>query len=145
VTSVVTGIDAPLVPDVGVLALVPDRWSDLWQQRHQVLTRLARYFHVTWMNPAREWRAVLTGPVARRTRQAPQSRWRPTTLRRRPMLACEGTPSGQSHRASPLARSQIMPRAARAATVQFVISCRDSSIIQLAATNFVASRRPRGT
>jgi len=71
VTSVVTGIDAPLVPDVGVLALVPDRWSDLWQQRHQVLTRLARYFHVTWMNPAREWRAVLTGPVARRTRQAP--------------------------------------------------------------------------
>ena len=70
-TSVVTGIDAPLVPDVGVLALVPDRWSDLWQQRHQVLTRLARYFHVTWMNPAREWRAVLTGPVARRTRQAP--------------------------------------------------------------------------
>jgi len=71
VRSAVTALDAPLVPSVGVLALVPDRWSDLWQPRHQVLTRLARYFHVVWMNPAREWREVLTAPTARSTWHAP--------------------------------------------------------------------------
>ena len=69
--SAVNGLQAPLVPGVGVLALVPDRWSDLWQPRHQVLTRLARYFHVLWMNPAREWRQVLTAPAARSTRPDP--------------------------------------------------------------------------
>jgi glycosyltransferase involved in cell wall biosynthesis len=57
----------PLVPSVGVLAFVPDRWSDVWQPRHHVLTRLAQYFHVVWVNPAREWRDVL----ARRRAGAP--------------------------------------------------------------------------
>jgi glycosyltransferase involved in cell wall biosynthesis len=47
---------APLLPDVGVLALVPDRWHWQWQPRHQVMTRLARYFTVVWMNPAEYWR-----------------------------------------------------------------------------------------
>ena len=42
---------APLIPDVGVIALVPDRWDDCWQTRHYVLARLARYFHVVWCNP----------------------------------------------------------------------------------------------
>jgi glycosyltransferase involved in cell wall biosynthesis len=41
----------PLVPHVGVLALVPDRWDDLWQVRHHVLSRLAGYFPVVWMEP----------------------------------------------------------------------------------------------
>ena len=50
----------PIVPSVGVLALVPDRWSEVWQPRHHVLTRLAQYFHVVWVNPGREWREVLT-------------------------------------------------------------------------------------
>lgn len=49
----------PLLPDVGVLALVPDPWNSVWQLRHQVLTRLARYFRVVWTNPARSWREVL--------------------------------------------------------------------------------------
>src|SRR5260370_35654468 len=49
----------PLVQDVGVLALVPDRWDWQWQPRHQVLTRLARYFPVVWMNPAEGWRRSL--------------------------------------------------------------------------------------
>jgi glycosyltransferase involved in cell wall biosynthesis len=51
----------PLLPDVGVLALVPDTWSMVWQVRHQILTRLARYFHVVWANPALDWRARLNG------------------------------------------------------------------------------------
>jgi glycosyltransferase involved in cell wall biosynthesis len=49
----------PLLPDVGVLALVPDYWSTCWQSRHHVLTRLARFFHVVWINPAHYWREAL--------------------------------------------------------------------------------------
>lgn len=56
-----SGPGRPAVPEVGVLGLVPDRWSALWQPRHQVLTRLAHYFHVVWVEPAREWREVLRG------------------------------------------------------------------------------------
>ena len=51
----------PLLPEVGVLALVPERWSLVWQVRHQVLRRLARYFHVVWANPALNWRETLKG------------------------------------------------------------------------------------
>lgn len=46
----------PRFPEVGVLALVPDRWGPEWQVRHHVLTRLARHFHVLWVNPAQGWR-----------------------------------------------------------------------------------------
>ena len=49
----------PLAPDVGVIGLVPNQWTDLWQPRHQVLHRLAKYFNVVWINPAREWRDAL--------------------------------------------------------------------------------------
>jgi Glycosyl transferases group 1 len=49
----------PMLPDVGVLALVPEPWSVVWQLRHQVLRRLARYFHVVWANPPLHWRAAL--------------------------------------------------------------------------------------
>jgi hypothetical protein len=42
----------PLLPDVGVIAVVPDQWSDVWQSRHHVLTRLARYFQVVWCHPS---------------------------------------------------------------------------------------------
>ncbi|MGH7718498.1 MAG: glycosyltransferase [Gemmatimonadaceae bacterium] len=55
------GAPGPLMPDVGVIALVQDRWSDLWQPRHHVLTRLGAYFHVVWVNPAPEWRDTLAG------------------------------------------------------------------------------------
>lgn len=61
----------PLLPDVGVLALVPDRWSPVWQLRHHVLRRLARYFQVLWANPALSWRDTLKGrwrlPAERQT------------------------------------------------------------------------------
>jgi len=45
----------PTIPDVGVIAMVPDAWSLLWQPRHYVLSKLARYFHVVWVTPAPEW------------------------------------------------------------------------------------------
>jgi glycosyltransferase involved in cell wall biosynthesis len=45
----------PHLADVGVISLVPDIWGGPWQPRQQILTRLARYFHVVWCNPARRW------------------------------------------------------------------------------------------
>jgi glycosyltransferase involved in cell wall biosynthesis len=50
---------SPLFPDIGVISLVPERWGGLWLSRHQILTRLSRYFNVLWFNPAREWRELL--------------------------------------------------------------------------------------
>src|SRR2546425_47201 len=51
-------LDAPYFPEVGVLGLVPDDWEGVWQPRHQVLSRLSRYFNVVWISPAREWREI---------------------------------------------------------------------------------------
>ena len=52
---------APLYPDVGVLSLSKEAYGPQWLSRQQVLTRLARYFHVLWMNPALEWRRAIRG------------------------------------------------------------------------------------
>lgn len=48
----------PLHPEVGVISLSIDPWSTQWTSRQQVLTRLARYFHLLWLNPAPDWRAA---------------------------------------------------------------------------------------
>jgi glycosyltransferase involved in cell wall biosynthesis len=48
----------PHLCDVGVLALVPERWGGAWLSRQQVLTRLAQYFHVVWVEPAYGWRRL---------------------------------------------------------------------------------------
>lgn len=48
----------PLIPEVGIISLVPERWGEPWTTRHHVLTRLARYFHVVWVDPAPYWRVV---------------------------------------------------------------------------------------
>jgi glycosyltransferase involved in cell wall biosynthesis len=58
----------PLFPDVGVVAFVPEKWGGPWLSRHQVLTRLSRYFHVVWAEPARRWKDLFLGiqkPVER--------------------------------------------------------------------------------
>lgn len=55
------GLSGPLFPDIGVIAFVPEEWGGTWLSRHQVLTRLAQYFHVVWAEPAREWRALWLG------------------------------------------------------------------------------------
>jgi glycosyltransferase involved in cell wall biosynthesis len=54
-------VKQPLLADVGVIALVPDEWDALWQPRHHVVSRLARYFQVVWVNPAKNWREMLKG------------------------------------------------------------------------------------
>src|SRR5262245_54934885 len=41
---------------IGVIALVPDHWRDIWMPRHQVLHRLGRHFETVWGEPALGWR-----------------------------------------------------------------------------------------
>lgn len=55
------GLCRPLFPDIGVVAFVPEEWGGPWLSRHQVLTRLTRYFHVVWAEPARRWRELVSG------------------------------------------------------------------------------------
>jgi len=45
----------PLFGEVGIIALVPDRWGPYWQARHQIATRLARYFQVVWVDCPPTW------------------------------------------------------------------------------------------
>jgi len=49
----------PLMPDVGVIALVAEKWNASWRRRHHIFSRLARYFHVIWVSPGPEWRTIL--------------------------------------------------------------------------------------
>lgn len=42
----------PIVRDVGIIALVPDRWMSFWEARHFVLSGLTRYFPVVWVDPS---------------------------------------------------------------------------------------------
>jgi glycosyltransferase involved in cell wall biosynthesis len=55
----------PMAPNVGVIALVPDRWDSPWTARQQILRRLARYFQVVWIDPAGDWRAYWSPTGAR--------------------------------------------------------------------------------
>src|SRR5579863_4917894 len=48
----------PYFSDVGVIGLTPERWESVWQGRHYILTHLARYFNVVWVNPADGWRGT---------------------------------------------------------------------------------------
>jgi glycosyltransferase involved in cell wall biosynthesis len=54
--------DQPLLNDVGILALVPDRWSPRWMVRHHIMARLGRYFHMVWVNPPHHWRESFKTP-----------------------------------------------------------------------------------
>jgi glycosyltransferase involved in cell wall biosynthesis len=55
-----TSLPQPRLGRVGVVALVPDHWEPQWQPRHQVLSRLASYFQVVWMNRPLGWRESLS-------------------------------------------------------------------------------------
>jgi glycosyltransferase involved in cell wall biosynthesis len=86
-------VGGPLVPEVGVIGMVPDTWGNVWAPRHQVMTRLAKYFRVVWMDPPLSWREFwLPGSSGRRRplAHAPKipffevmrpSRWHPQVYR----------------------------------------------------------------
>jgi len=42
----------------GFIALVPHEWNDQWLGRAQVLSRIAKRFHVVWCGPPHEWREI---------------------------------------------------------------------------------------
>ena len=54
----------PLIPEVGVLALPYHHFGTRWMTPHHVMTRLATYFHVLWLEPPHHWREI--GTQARR-------------------------------------------------------------------------------
>jgi hypothetical protein len=60
----------PVLGEVGVIAVVPDRWSAAWQARHQIATRLARYFQVVWVDYPLVWREALRWAAQRQPAEA---------------------------------------------------------------------------
>jgi glycosyltransferase involved in cell wall biosynthesis len=50
---------------LGIVALVPDDWGDTVTVRHQVLSRLAKYYKIVWIGRARNWRTFLSPSSAR--------------------------------------------------------------------------------
>jgi glycosyltransferase involved in cell wall biosynthesis len=44
---------------LGIIALVPDDWTGIVMPRHQVIRRLAKYYPVVWIEPARNWREFM--------------------------------------------------------------------------------------
>jgi glycosyltransferase involved in cell wall biosynthesis len=42
----------------GFIALVPHDWNDQWLGRAQVMSRIAKRFHVVWSGPPHEWRSI---------------------------------------------------------------------------------------
>lgn len=56
-------------PEVGVLALVPDHWGIHWQARHQLVSRLARYFEVVWVDNPISWRNIFFAKDSAERRQ----------------------------------------------------------------------------
>lgn len=54
-----TRLPQPLLGNIGVIAIVPDKWGPQWMDRHYVISRLAGYFHVVWMYEP-EWRECLS-------------------------------------------------------------------------------------
>ena len=55
--------ETPLIPEVGILALPYHHFGSRWLTPHHVMTRLANYFHVLWLEPPHHWREIpsLTG------------------------------------------------------------------------------------
>lgn len=51
------GRTGPRHPEIGVVGLVDDLWSEeSWQARHHILSGLGQWFNVVWLDPALEWR-----------------------------------------------------------------------------------------
>lgn len=51
-----TSREGPLFPHIGVVGVSWHRWTPQWMTQHQVMSRLAKYFKVIWIEPPEEWR-----------------------------------------------------------------------------------------
>ncbi len=54
-----TRLQQPLLDKVGIISLAPDQWGPRWMDRHYVMDRLAKYFHVVWMYQP-DWRECVS-------------------------------------------------------------------------------------
>ena len=55
----------PLIPEVGVLAMPYHHFGTKWMTPHHVMTRLASYFNVLWLEPPHHWREIRQQPQRR--------------------------------------------------------------------------------
>lgn len=118
-SGAVTG--TPAMPDVGVTALVAERWGTMWLSRHQILTRLARYFNVVWVDPPRTWRQSLTGPRPVVVDATPPPSRGFSLYRHGPLLPKFYRPPGL-RRATERARlARVRQRLARAGARRFIL------------------------
>jgi glycosyltransferase involved in cell wall biosynthesis len=73
-----TRLQQPPLGEIGVVAIVPDKWGPQWMDRHYVVHRLAGYFHVVWMyEPG--WRECLSA-LRPGSVEPPDSSNRPASL-----------------------------------------------------------------
>jgi glycosyltransferase involved in cell wall biosynthesis len=49
----------PLVPNIGIVTLVPRKWHAPWSTQHHLMNRLAHYFPIAWVDPPIGWRKAL--------------------------------------------------------------------------------------
>jgi glycosyltransferase involved in cell wall biosynthesis len=64
----------PEYPEIGLIAAVPDAWGGPHMPRHQLLSRLGRYFHVVWIDSPRHWRSYwLSNQGFRSSARPPQN------------------------------------------------------------------------
>jgi|SRR5579862_173741 len=61
----------PLFSEVGIIALVPDRWGPCWQARHHIAARLAKFFHVVWIDCPPTWQESVRWFVRRPKQSVP--------------------------------------------------------------------------
>jgi glycosyltransferase involved in cell wall biosynthesis len=52
--------ETPLIPEIGVLAMPYHRFGTRWMTPHHVMTRLASYFQVLWLETPHHWREIRT-------------------------------------------------------------------------------------
>ncbi len=56
----------PLIPEIGMLAMPYHHFGTRWMTPHHVMTRLASYFNVLWLEPPHHWRELRSPAVRRR-------------------------------------------------------------------------------
>ncbi|MGH7624273.1 MAG: glycosyltransferase [Gemmatimonadaceae bacterium] len=71
----------PLYPHIGIISLSVDPWGWRWNSRHQVLTRVAEYFRVLWLDPAAEWRTAVRSGIVTARETTPQGQLPSFTVR----------------------------------------------------------------
>ena len=49
--------------DKGILSFVPDLWNSYWMSRHQIMSRLSKYYKILWISPQIYWRNIFAKDI----------------------------------------------------------------------------------